>query len=99
MIDLAAGRLARAEGEGTAVTLADLPDGVRVTRVLVGSDVTDFGQVRVPVSAEGRSPSYALGLSTPAGDRWLVVVGLTGQVIPAADASAADADLEPTRAP
>ncbi len=97
VIDLAAGRLSRAEGDAAAVTLADLPAGVRVARVMVGDDVVDAGQVRLAVSAAGRGRSYAVGLSTPAGPRWLVVAGLTGQVTSAADAAAADAALDPVR--
>ena len=97
VIDLAVGRLSRSVNDGPPTTLADLPGDVRVQRVRLGSDVVDFGQVRVPVSAAGRSPSYAVGLSTPAGPRWLVVAGLTGQVTAVTDDAEAEAVLEPTR--
>ena len=93
-IDLSDGQLSRSEGGGPLVTLAELPAGVRVTRVLVGGDVIDFGQAQIAMSAGGRSGSYAVGLSTPAGPRWVVVAGLTGQVIAVADASAAEAAVD-----
>jgi prepilin-type N-terminal cleavage/methylation domain-containing protein len=102
VIDLTAGRLSRAAAaaaDAAAVTLVDLPRGVRVARVLLGADVIDFGQVRVPVSAGGVSRSYAVELSTPAGPRWLVVAGLTGQASPAADGAEVDEVLEPTHPP
>ena len=101
VIDLADGRLSRsplALTDATAgATLADLPAGVRVTRVLTAGEAVDYGQVRVAVSAAGRSASYAVGLSTAAGPRWLVVAGLTGQATPVPDEAAADAALAPTR--
>ena len=97
LIDLQAGRLSRVSDDAPPVTLVDLPAGVRLARVVVGAEATDFGQVRLPISAAGRSPSYAVDLSTPAGQRWLVVAGLTGQVTPAADGADADAVLELTR--
>ncbi len=97
VLDLSAGRLSRAAEDGSdPVTLADLPAGVRIDRVLLGADVLDVGVARATVSAEGRSRSYAVGLATPAGPRWLVVAGLTGQVTPVADEAAADAVLGET---
>jgi prepilin-type N-terminal cleavage/methylation domain-containing protein len=96
-IDIANGRLLRSTDEAAPVVLADLPAGVRVTRVLLGNDVIDFGLARVPVSAGGLSRSYAVGLSTPAGPRWVVVAGLTGRATAVPDAAAADAALEPVR--
>ena len=98
-IDLSTGRLGRAVGDATAVTLADLPGGVSVSRVIVGSDVVDAGQVRLPISAEGRSPSYAVGLSTAAGPRWVVVAGLSGEATIVPDEATAEAALEPARVP
>ena len=99
LIDLATGRLSRTAADGAAVvTLAELPAGVSVSRVMAGSDVIDAGRARVPISAEGRSRSYAVGLSTAAGPRWLVVAGLSGQVTAVADETTAESALEPTRA-
>ncbi len=97
VIDLAAGRLSRSVDDTAGTTLAELPAGVRVSRVIVGGEAIDFGQARVAVSAAGRSRSYAVGLSTPAGERWIVVAGLTGQASDAADAAAADAVVNVTR--
>ena len=97
VIDMAVGRLSRATDAAAGATLAELPAGVRVTRVLLGADVTDSGEARVTVSAGGLSSSYAVGLSTPAGPRWVVVAGLTGQVSTVPDAAAADAALDLVR--
>ena len=98
-IDLAAGRFSRSADGGPDVTLADLPAGVRVTRVWVNGEAVDFGRATVAVSAAGRTRSYAVGLSTPAGPRWTVVAGLTGQATPVPDAAAAEAAVDLARPP
>lgn len=94
VLDLATGRVSRSSAdEANPVTLADLPAGVAIARVRIGADVIAAGTARVPVSAAGRTPSYAVGLTTPAGPRWVVFAGLTGQATAVADESEADAAL------
>ena len=92
VIDLAHGRLARGD-----TTLADLPAGVAVVRVLANGEAVDSGTATVPVTAAGRSASYAVGLSTPAGARWVVVAGLSGRATAVADGDAAQAAVDLTR--
>ena len=53
--------------------------GVRVTRVVVGGETVGYGEVSVPFSERGQSPSYAVLLSGSSGERWVAFAGLTGQ--------------------
>lgn len=68
------------DDERDPVTLA-LRGGFRVTRVVVGGGGRDArsGEIAVPVSARGQTPSYAVLLAGPGGERWVMFAGLTGQ--------------------
>ena len=73
------GRAYRSTAAGRAV-LADLPADVTLGRVCVGSDTADFGEVTVPVSAAGLTPTYAVRVDAgPAGHQWVVFAGASGQ--------------------
>ena len=39
----------------------------------------------LPFSARGQTPSYAVLLAGPAGERWVAVAGLTGQAMVLSD--------------
>ena len=60
-----------------------LPSGVRITRLLMAGQSTtraDYGEVSIPCSAQGLTPSYAVQLASSGNDRrWLFIAGLTGQ--------------------
>jgi prepilin-type N-terminal cleavage/methylation domain-containing protein len=53
----------------------------RVAKVVRARESATAGQVSVPCSPRGQTPSYAVLLVGPGGQRqWVVVAGLTGQV-------------------
>lgn len=74
-------------GDGPSLQLAA---GYRVERVLLPGGAAVSGEVTVPVSARGQSPSYAVLLSAQGGRRWFVVAGLTGQMTEASNAQEAE---------
>jgi type II secretory pathway pseudopilin PulG len=78
--DLNRGTVRRADGERDPAGLV-LRGDFRVTRVVMRGDDLRSGEVAVPVSARGQTPSYAVLLAGPAGHRWVVFAGLTGQAI------------------
>jgi prepilin-type N-terminal cleavage/methylation domain-containing protein len=52
-----------------------------IAKVVRARESATAGQVSVPCSPRGQTPSYAVLLAGPGGQRqWLVVAGLTGQV-------------------
>ena len=61
------------------------PEGWRIERSVsaVGEEAPDA--LSIPISASGASASYALQLLCGDSTRWVVVLGLSGQVIEAAD--------------
>lgn len=83
-------------GDQTASHAVELPAGVRIDQVLVcsqrGVGRTDSGTAEVAFSTGGRSASYAVKLTTGNDDttQWLVVLGLTGQVITDIDENMVD---------
>ncbi len=60
-----------------------LPGGVRITRMLMAGESisrVDYGDVSIPCSAQGLTPSYAVQLAGSGNDRrWIFIAGLTGQ--------------------
>lgn len=73
---------ARFTQDQTELTLrTDLPDRFHLVRLLVADQKIEAGQVSLPCSSNGQTPSYALGLTSPRdAQQWVVVAGLTGQV-------------------
>ena len=82
--DLDRGTVHRAGG-GEAPAPLRLPDAFRVAALALPGRTVTGGEVRVPVSVRGHTPSYAALLDGPgggAGDgRWLVTAGLTGRTV------------------
>lgn len=68
-------------GESRPLRLAG---GVRIERILIAGrlvDREDYGEVIIPCSAQGYTPSYAVLLAGSGNARrWIFVAGLTGQV-------------------
>jgi type II secretory pathway pseudopilin PulG len=86
--DLSRGTVHRAAG-GEAPTPLRLPDGFRVTGLALPGGTVGAGEVRVPVSARGQTPSYAARVEGPEaaeGDVWLMAAGLTGRTVVLRDA-------------
>ena len=78
--ELNRGTVSRVDGERSPTKLA-LRGGFRVTRVLVRGRDARSGEIAIPISARGQTPTYAVLLAGPNGDdeRWVVFAGLTGQ--------------------
>jgi len=83
VVDLDAGSLAVADPGAHGV-----PQQVLVARaanmdcLAVGGKRTHAGAMTIPMSEHGRSATYALRLRGPAGQSvWLIVAGITGQVV------------------
>lgn len=85
--DLGRGTVRRAGGGQAAMPLR-LPEGFRVAGlVLPGGAVAAGGEVRVPVSVRGQTPSYAVRLAGGNGEElWVVAAGLTGRTLVVRDA-------------
>lgn len=74
--------------------------GYRIDRVVLPEEDHEKGRVSIPVSTEGRSPTYAVRLAPPreamnesetrAAPVWLVIAGLTGEVTRGYDDQAID---------
>ena len=59
-----------------------LAGGYRIDRVVLAGRSASAGEVSVPCSTGGQTPSYAVLLAGPGGQRqWLVVAGLSGNVL------------------
>jgi prepilin-type N-terminal cleavage/methylation domain-containing protein len=94
--ELNRGRVSRAIDDGNATPVAF--EGSRVTRVIVRGESVGYGEVVVPFSDRGQSPSYAVLLSGPAGQRWVAFAGLTGQAFVVADERDVQDILSPSSA-
>jgi prepilin-type N-terminal cleavage/methylation domain-containing protein len=63
-----------------------LPAGYRVLKIFLLGQETNQGEVAIPYSPKGLSPSYILWLSGPnEQQRQILVTGLTGQVLEVGD--------------
>jgi prepilin-type N-terminal cleavage/methylation domain-containing protein len=67
----------RAGGDATFHTAIASP--LRIEAVWMNSQRSDDGEVTIPVSALGVSPTYAVKLSGPEGQRWILMTGLGGE--------------------
>ena len=88
--DLGRGTVRRAGATAADRVALRLPEGFRVAGLALpgGGAVVATGEVRVPVSARGQTPSYAARIVGPGGgELWLVTAGLTGNTIRVRDAS------------
>jgi Tfp pilus assembly protein FimT len=68
----------RSRGEDT---LFPLPRGVEIKQIRVRRRVTTGRDFEIQFNNEGSSPTYALELARGTMSRWLVVLGISGQVI------------------
>jgi prepilin-type N-terminal cleavage/methylation domain-containing protein len=81
-----AGRAFARDSSGRLSQSVRLHPRVRVDRILTSSGRDTRGDVEVPVTAQGRSGSYALHLSAPRQTpRWLVIGGLGGDITESSD--------------
>ncbi len=78
--DLNRGTVRRTDGARDPVPLG-LPGGARVSRVIVRGLDSGSGEVPVGYSSLGQTPTDAVRLAGPAGERWVVFAGLTGQAM------------------
>lgn len=81
--DLAAGTISAGPGGPPPLRLGDR---FRLRAVILPDERVEFGDITLPISANGRSGSYALRIAGAdsdgrAADRWILVMGLTGQTI------------------
>lgn len=87
--DLSAGTVERAGGSDQPAPLR-LPAGFRVKAVALPGGTVGAGEVRVPVSVRGHTPSYAAHVEGRGGDGddiWLMAAGLTGRTLVIRDAT------------
>jgi prepilin-type N-terminal cleavage/methylation domain-containing protein len=82
--DLNRGTIRRTDGERDAMPL-HLAGGVRVKRLISGGRDVTYGDASVRFSALGQSPTYAVLLDGPGGQRLVAFAGLTGQSIVSSD--------------
>lgn len=67
---------------GTGGSVLQLNSKFEIERVLLANGTKTNGEVVIPISSNGQSPTYGLHM-TGAGDRevWLVFLGLAGQLV------------------
>jgi prepilin-type N-terminal cleavage/methylation domain-containing protein len=70
----------RSESNRTALDLPPGPSGVKIERLERADDSAPGGEVEIPCSARGHTPTYALLLTGQGRRQWLLFAGLTGQV-------------------
>ncbi len=59
-----------------------MPSGFEMEKIIVHNRQNEWGQANVPFSKQGHTPSYAVRITGPNDQAtWLVVAGLTGQVL------------------
>jgi prepilin-type N-terminal cleavage/methylation domain-containing protein len=87
VVNLSEGTLAQADEDGRVIPGPglSLPPEIRFARLLVRQQDCSSGEVTIRCSPQGFTPTYALLLAVPGRTQWLVVAGLTGEVIQAAN--------------
>ena len=74
-------------GEASQPSPLHLPDGFRIARFVSTGQTREAGEVVIPCSARGQTPSYAALLAGPGGQQqWFVVAGLSGSAVTVNDA-------------
>jgi prepilin-type N-terminal cleavage/methylation domain-containing protein len=72
-----------------------LPGGFRIARLVSAGQSLEAGEVTLPCSPRGQTPSYAVLLAGPErGQQWIVVAGLSGKAVTAGDAREVEAIFE-----
>ena len=87
-VDISEGRIYRGrENNAEPTESLKIPKSFRISRLVVGGSEIAYGDAEIPFSGMGLSPTYAMlieGKGSPA--RWIIVVGLTGEVLTETDA-------------
>jgi hypothetical protein len=97
VFDLRNGSVTRlgAAGQRPRSTPLELPRGFRFQEVRLANRNVREGEVAVPCSSLGMTPTYAALVSGPQDQKqWFVFGGLTGEVIQPANGAAVDAALQ-----
>ena len=84
VMDLNESRLTRTgeDDSGPLGSPLELPGGCAIRRLMVGRQDIAMGRLSIRISRRGLTPTYGLLLEGPAGRRqWLLLVGLTGQLV------------------
>jgi hypothetical protein len=69
--------------------------GLRIARLVSGGQSQEAGEVTLPCSARGQTPSYAVLLAgSEGGQQWVVVAGLSGKAVTANNAREVEAIFE-----
>ena len=80
-----------AQGQEAQTHRAQLPRGFSIRRIGVSDSRVEFGRVTIPCSALGHTPTYMVQLSGPDDQKlWVVVLGVTGQMITVDDEQQVD---------
>ncbi len=87
VLDPTTGTITRIEGAVTQFRSA-LPRSFKISDILVGRRVFREAGTEVGFSGAGFSPSYAVHLTGPGADGWVVFAGLTGQASVVSDEQA-----------
>ena len=96
VVSLSGGTIARADGEGRLIRgqVMSLPSDIRFDRLLVRRQDCRDGDVTISCSRKGFTPTYAVLLKSSGRSQWLVVAGLTGDMLLVADEKQARNILE-----
>ena len=77
----------RPAGDESQPAALRLPGGFRIARFVSPRQTQEAGEVVIPCSPRGQTPSYAALLAGPGGQQqWLVVAGLSGNAVTVNDA-------------
>ena len=90
-------RVMASQGDGSPQPAAlHLRSGFRIARLVSAGRSQEAGEVTLPCSPRGQTPSYAVLLAGPeGGQRWIVVAGLSGKAVTAGDARDVEAIFQP----
>jgi prepilin-type N-terminal cleavage/methylation domain-containing protein len=90
VFDLSAGTLARRDGGGNVVFEAALPSGFEIDRFRSGIEDRSSGEAVMSCSALGLTRTYAVHLTAPGLDQWLLFAGLSGEATVVKDEATLD---------
>jgi prepilin-type N-terminal cleavage/methylation domain-containing protein len=82
-VNLATGELSRrsVEDGSECGPPLELPEGYRLARLLIRDREIGVGEASVSINGSALSPTYAVLVEGPNRSLWLLVCGLTGQVV------------------
>ena len=79
ILDPSSNSITRYEGEHLRTSMT-LPPAIRMQEIIVGRHATWEDRAEVSFSSSGLSRSYAIHLTGPAFDQWVLFAGLSGQM-------------------